>query len=105
MEWNGICYLGQRPSAGTSKVIQRKHKKERKNKENRTRRKHPTKLVEAAACCLLSPLTMTTGWILRGGGRLLKERENPEKIPGRKTSGRKRAFDAKGAEKIMENRM
>ena len=33
---------------------------------NRTRRKHPTKLVKATACCLLSPLTTTTGWILRG---------------------------------------
>ena len=32
----------------------------------RVRREHPTKLVEAAACCLLSLLTTTTGWILRG---------------------------------------
>ena len=37
-----------------------------KKKYDRVRRKHPTKLVEAAACCLLSPLTMSTGWILRG---------------------------------------
>ena len=29
-EWNGICCLGQRPSAGTSKVIQRRQKEERK---------------------------------------------------------------------------
>ena len=28
--WNGICCLGQRPSVGTSKVIQRRQKKERK---------------------------------------------------------------------------
>ena len=32
----------------------------------RARRKHSTKFVKAAACCLLSPLTTTTGWILRG---------------------------------------
>ena len=35
MEWNGICYLGQRPSAGTSKVIQRGQKKERKKKKKK----------------------------------------------------------------------
>ena len=66
MEWNRICYLDQRPSTGTSKVIQHGQKKERKRNKNRTRRKHPTKFVEAATCCLLSPLTTTTGWILRG---------------------------------------
>ena len=67
-EWNGMCCSGQRPSAGTSKVIQHRQK-ERKKKLDRTRRKHPTKLVKAAACCLLSPLTTTTGWILRGTAR------------------------------------
>ena len=66
MEWNGLCCSGQRPSAGTSKVIQRRQK-ERKKKLDRTRRKRPTKLVKAAACCLLSHPTMTTGRILRGG--------------------------------------
>ena len=30
------------------------------------KRKHPTKLVKAATCCLLSPITTTTSWILRG---------------------------------------
>ena len=30
--WNGISYSGQRPSAGTSKVIQRGQKKEGKKK-------------------------------------------------------------------------
>ena len=29
------------------------------------RRNNPTKLVKAAVCCLLTPLTTTTGWILR----------------------------------------
>ena len=39
----------------------------RREKGNDTaRKKHPTKLVRAAACCLLSPLKTTTGWILRG---------------------------------------
>ena len=38
----------------------------RKKRNKRVRRKHPTKLVEAAACCLLSPLTISTGWIFRG---------------------------------------
>ena len=40
-----------------------------------SKKQHPTKLVKAASCCLLSPLTTTTGWILRGGkckGLLLK---------------------------------
>ena len=36
-------------------------------KKERARRQHPTKLVEAASCCLLSPLTTSTGWILKGG--------------------------------------
>ena len=42
--------------------------KERKKKTGKTEqeKKHPTKLVKAATCCLLSPLTTTTGWILRG---------------------------------------
>ena len=56
-ERKGICCSGQRPSTGTSKVIQCRQKKERKKKLDGTRRKHPTKLVKAAACCLLSPLT------------------------------------------------
>ena len=38
----------------------------RREKQDRARRKNPTKLVKAAACCLLSPLTTTMGWILRG---------------------------------------
>ena len=58
--------LGPKAQHWTSKVIQSKQKKERKKKYDRTGRKHPTKLVKAAACCLLSPLTMTTGWMLRG---------------------------------------
>ena len=58
-----ICYLGLRPSPGTSKVIQR-GQKERK-KEITVRRNNPTKLVKAAVCCLLTPLTTTMGWILR----------------------------------------
>ena len=40
----------------------------REKGNDRARRKHPTKLVKAAACCLLSPLTTTAGWILKGGG-------------------------------------
>ena len=39
--------------------------KERKKKTEQEK-KHPTKLVKAATCCLLSRLTTTTGWILRG---------------------------------------
>ena len=58
-----ICYLGLRPSPGISKVIQR-GQKERK-KEITVRRNNPTKLVKGAVCCLLAPLTTTTGWILR----------------------------------------
>ena len=57
-------FSGQRPSAGTSKVIQRKGKKKRS--KTKQEKKHPTKLVKAATCCLLSPLTTTTGWTLRG---------------------------------------
>ena len=34
--------------------------------EIRARRKHPTKLVKAAAFCLLNSLMMTMGWVLRG---------------------------------------
>ena len=30
LEWNGICCSGQRPSAGTSKVIQRRQKERKK---------------------------------------------------------------------------
>ena len=66
MEWNGICFSGQRPSTGTGKVIQRL----RREKKKKTEKKHPTKLVKAATCCLLSPLTTTTGWILRGSSLL-----------------------------------
>ena len=40
--------------------------KKRKKKWDRVKKKHPTKLVKAASCCLLSPLTTTTGWILLG---------------------------------------
>ena len=29
-EWNGICFLGQRPSAGTSEVIQLRQKERKK---------------------------------------------------------------------------
>ena len=46
MEWNGICYLGQRPSAGTSKGHSARTKGKRKKKKDRARRKHPTKLVD-----------------------------------------------------------
>ena len=38
----------------------------REKRNRRARRKYPTKLVKAAACRPLSPLTTTTGWILRG---------------------------------------
>ena len=31
-----------------------------------SKKKNPTKLVKAASCCLLSPLTTTTGRILKG---------------------------------------
>ena len=54
--------MGQRPTAGTSKVIQRP----RRQKKTGQQKKHPTKLVKAATCCLLSPLTTTMGWKLRG---------------------------------------
>ena len=30
MEWNGICFLGQRPRTGTSKVIQCRQKERKK---------------------------------------------------------------------------
>ena len=40
--------------------------KKRKKKWDKSKKKHPTKFVKAASCCLLSPLTTTTGWILRG---------------------------------------
>ena len=32
-EWNGICFLGQRPSTGTGKVIQRLRREKRKKIE------------------------------------------------------------------------
>ena len=57
MEWNGIWYSGQIRSFSADR-------RRREKGNDRARRKHPTKLVKAAACCLLSPLT-TTGWILR----------------------------------------
>ena len=60
----GICFSGQRPSTGTSKVIQCRRREKRSKTEQE--KKHPTKLVKAATCCRLSPLTTTTGWILRG---------------------------------------
>ena len=46
----GISFSGQRPSAGTSKVIQRQ-RREKKSKTEQEK-KHPTKLVKAATCCL-----------------------------------------------------
>ena len=53
------------PALGpASKVIQLRRRKTRRKTEQE--KKHLTKLVEAATCCLLSPLTTTTGWILRG---------------------------------------
>ena len=51
LAWNGMeCYLGRRPSAGTSNVNQRRGE----IKEITVRRKHPTKLIKAVACCLLT---------------------------------------------------
>ena len=41
-------------------------RRRREKRNDRARRKHPAKLVKAAACCLLSPLMTTTGWILQG---------------------------------------
>ena len=59
------CYLSLRSSSGTSKVIQ--HGQARRAKRNKNaKRKDPTKLVKAAAYCLLSPLTMTRNRISRG---------------------------------------
>ena len=36
LEWNGICFSGQRPSTGTGKVIQRLRRE--KKKEDRVRK-------------------------------------------------------------------
>ena len=55
MEWNDVFWDQQGHS----------EPKERQKKTGQEK-KHPTKLVKAATCCLLSPLTTTMGWKLRG---------------------------------------
>ena len=65
-----MSYSGQRPSAGTSKVISAQTGGGGRQIK-RTRGKHPTKLVKAAASCLLSPPMTMIGWILRGHSLLM----------------------------------
>ena len=66
MKWNIV--FGLKSSAGTSKVIQRGQKERKINK--RTRRKHPAKLVKAAACRLLSPHHNGNGLDIEGANPL-----------------------------------
>ena len=66
--WNGMEYMyviwAKCPALGPLRSFSANRRREKR--KNRTI-KHPVKLVEAAACFFLSPLTTTTGWILRGG--------------------------------------
>ena len=49
----GICFSVQRPSAGTSKVIQRRKREKRSKTEQE--KKHPTKLVKGSNLLPLKP--------------------------------------------------
>ena len=64
---NGIEYVvwAKCPALGPVRSFSADRRRGEK-RSKRARRKHPTKFVKAAACCPLSPLTTTTGWILRG---------------------------------------
>ena len=52
------------PSLGPVRSVSADRRREKRNKM-RVSRKYPTKLVDATACCLLSPLMTSTDWILR----------------------------------------
>ena len=54
------------PALGPVRSFSADRRRRENGNKDTARRKHPTKLVKAAACCLLSPLTTTMGWILRG---------------------------------------
>ena len=62
-----MVFLAKGPALGPVRSFSVDRRRREKG-NNKARKKHPTKLVKAAACCLLSPLTMTMGWILRGRG-------------------------------------
>ena len=52
-----------------------------RRREKRMRRKHPTKLIEEAACCLLSPLTILRGFRIFGDHDVLLKCFNSYILP------------------------